>query len=99
MMEKPIELPEILHHILLDENIVKPKAIIGTANNAILTENPSEVTHAVSVVPILAPIMTPTALPKDSKPAFTKLTTMIVVADEDWTRAVDRTGKNTLESI
>lgn len=89
MMEKPIRnCPRFFIISFLDENIRKPKAIIGTANNAILTENPSEVTHAVSVVPILAPIMTPTALPKDSKPAFTKLTTMIVVADEDWTRAV-----------
>ena len=65
------------------EYITNPKAIIGTANNAMFTENPKEVTHAVSVVPILAPIITPIALPKVRSPAFTKLTTIIVVADDD----------------
>ena len=50
---------------------------------AMFTENPKEVTHAVSVVPILAPIITPIALPKVRSPAFTKLTTIIVVADDD----------------
>ena len=42
----------------------------------------------VMVVPILAPIMTPIACPSTSKPAFTKLTTMMVVAVEDWITAV-----------
>ena len=62
---------------------MNPNAIIGTANNAIFTENPRDVTHAVRVVPIFAHMMTPMALPRVRRPAFTKLTTMIVVADED----------------
>ena len=52
------------------------------------TENPNEVIQAVSVVPMLAPIITPMALPRVRSPAFTKLTTIMVVADEDCTRAV-----------
>ena len=52
------------------------------------TENPRDVIHAVRVVPMFAPIITPMALPRVRSPAFTKLTTMMVVADEDCTRAV-----------
>ena len=39
---------------------------------------------AVMVVPIFAPRMTPTDCCSDMMPAFTKPTTMTVVADEDW---------------
>ena len=39
--------------------------------------------HAVTVVPMLAPIITPIACAKVRRPAFTKLTTITVVADED----------------
>ena len=52
------------------------------------TENPRDVIHAVRVVPMLAPIITPIALPRVRRPAFTKLTTIMVVADEDCTRQV-----------
>ena len=40
--------------------------------------------HAVTVVPMFAPIITPMACVSVSNPAFTKLTTITVVADEDW---------------
>ena len=62
---------------------MKPNAIIGTANRAMFTEKPREVTQAVRVVPMFAPMMTPMALPRVRRPAFTKLTTMMVVADDD----------------
>lgn len=45
-------------------------------------------THDVTVVPMLAPIMTPIAWARVRRPAFTKLTTMIVVAVDDWMMAV-----------
>ena len=47
--------------------------------------NPShDTSHAVTVVPMFAPIMTPMAWARVRRPAFTKLTTMTVVADDDW---------------
>ncbi len=46
--------------------------------------NPSnEMIHAVTVVPILAPIITPIACDSVSSPALTRLTTRTVVALED----------------
>ena len=57
--------------------------------------------QAVTVVPMLAPMMTPMALARESRPAFTKLTSINVVAVEDWTRAVTtipvRTRLNAVE--
>ena len=51
---------------------------------AISTLKPkAEMIQAVTVVPILAPIITPMDCDKLSKPALTKLTTITVVADED----------------
>ena len=44
--------------------------------------------QAVTVVPILAPMMTPMALAKARRPALTKLTSIRVVAVDDCTRAV-----------
>ena len=44
--------------------------------------------HAVIVVPILAPMMMPTACCSFMMPELTKPTTMTVVADEDWITAV-----------
>ena len=59
-------------------------AIRGMENAAILTLNPKrEMIQAVTVVPILAPIITVIDCSKVSNPAFTKLTTITVVADED----------------
>ena len=65
-----------------------PIPIIGTAKRAMFTENPRDVIHAVRVVPMLAPMITPMALPRVRSPALTKLTTMMVVADDDCTRQV-----------
>ena len=45
-------------------------------------------TQAVNVVPTLAPIITAIDWPRVISPAFTKLTTITVDADELWIRAV-----------
>ena len=44
--------------------------------------------QAVNVVPRLAPMMTPMDSTRVRRPALTKLTTMTVVAEEDWIRLV-----------
>ena len=68
----------------------------GRANAAMSTLNPKiEIIHAVTVVPILAPMMTLMDSASVSKPALTKLTTITVVAEEDWIRAVINTPVNT----
>ena len=47
--------------------------------------NPNHDTiQAVTVVPMLAPIMTPIACVRVRSPALTKLTTITVVAEDDW---------------
>ncbi len=51
--------------------------------------------QAVTVVPILAPIITLIDSVRVNNPAFTKLTTITVVADEDWIRAVISTPVKT----
>ena len=51
---------------------------------------PADIIHAVSVVPILAPIMTEIACANVSKPAFTNDTVITVVAVDDCTEAVTR---------
>ena len=62
-----------------------PKAMSGTANIEMSALNPShETSHAVTVVPMLAPMITLIACARVSRPAFTKLTTITVVADDDW---------------
>ena len=62
----------------------KPKSINGTASIEMSALNPNHDTiHAVIVVPMLAPMITPMACVSVSSPAFTKLTTMTVVADDD----------------
>ena len=56
----------------------------------LLTSNdiPADIIHAVSVVPMLAPMMTEMACASVSKPAFTNETVITVVAVEDCTEAV-----------
>ena len=54
----------------------------------ILKEKPSDIIHAVTVVPMWAPIMTEIACIKVSRPALTKLTVIRVVAVLDCTAAV-----------
>ena len=56
--------------------------------------NPADIIHAVSVVPMLAPIITEIACFKVSSPAFTKLTVMTVVAVELCTAAVTNAPVN-----
>jgi hypothetical protein len=51
-----------------------------------LSENPprdNTISHAVMVVPMLAPNKTPTDSRTVSNPAFTKLTKVTVTADDD----------------
>ena len=57
---------------------------------SILTAN----SHAVTVVPMLAPIITPMALLSVISPAFTKLTSISVVAVDDCTRTVTKKPVN-----
>ena len=52
------------------------------------TLKPSDMIHAVSVVPMFAPMMTEMAWARVNRPALTKLTVMTVVAEEDWTAQV-----------
>jgi len=47
-----------------------------------------ETSHAVNVVPILAPMMTVIACLSPRRPALTKPTTITVVALDDWTKRV-----------
>ena len=56
----------------------------------LLTSNdiPADMIHAVSVVPMLAPIMTEMACASVSRPALTNETVITVVAVEDCTEAV-----------
>jgi hypothetical protein len=55
----------------------------------ILSENPMmDTIQAVTVVPMAAPMLTPIACLRVRRPAFTKDTTMTVVAEEDWIIAV-----------
>ena len=62
----------------------------GQTTLAILNENPADIIQALSVVPILAPMMTEIAWLSDSSAAFTKLTVITVVAAEDCTATVTR---------
>ena len=70
----------------LDLNIIKtnPNPTKGIENIEMSNLNPSkEIIHAVTVVPMFAPIITPTDCVRVSRPAFTKLTTITVVALDD----------------
>ena len=64
--------------------ITKPRAISGTARAETSALNPKmEMIQAVIVVPIFAPIITPIAWARVSRPALTNPTTITVVALED----------------
>ena len=68
-----------------------PTASRGMAKAAMLTLKPTaEIIQAVTVVPMFAPMMTPMDWPSVISPAFTKLTTITVVALDDWMSAVMR---------
>ena len=91
-MNSPMDL-----RLLLPEKMSgRAMAKSGRAKAAISTLNPKiEMIQAVTVVPILAPIMTLIDSASVSNPAFTKLTTITVVAEEDWIRAVINTPVKT----
>ena len=68
----------------------------GRAKRLMLTLNPKmEMIQAVTVVPTLAPMITVMDWVRDRSPALTKLTTITVVADDDWIRAVISTPVST----
>lgn len=89
---KPIRnSPPLFRFFFFIERRTKAKNISGTAMVPKLKPPPPNdraKIQAVTVVPILAPIMTPIAFASDSNPAFTKLTIIRVVAVEDCTSAV-----------
>ena len=58
------------------------------AKSPMLNEKPSDIIHAVTVVPMWAPMMTEMACNRVSSPALTKLTVISVVAVLDCTAAV-----------
>ena len=91
-MNSPMDL-----RLLLPEKMSgRAMARSGRAKAAMSTLNPKiEIIHAVTVVPILAPMMTLMDSASVSKPALTKLTTITVVAEEDWIRAVISTPVKT----
>ena len=60
----------------------------GQTKSVILKEKPADMIHAVSVVPILAPMITLMACARVSSPALTKETVITVVAVDDCTAAV-----------
>ena len=83
--------------VLFLANIMgKPIAIIGKAKEEILILKPKKaINQAVTVVPILAPIITPIDSTRLSNPALAKLTTITVVAEDDWINNVIKKPVNT----
>ena len=71
-------------------------SLAGLKNSAHSTADTS---HPVTVVPILAPIITPIACVRFIMPAFTKPTTITVVADELWMTAVIAAPRSTPISL
>ena len=68
---------------------MNPNATSGMAKVEISTLKPkTAMSQAVIVVPILAPIITPIAFPRERRPALTILTTITVVPLEDCMSAV-----------
>lgn len=75
--------------LFLKNNSGTAQAIIGSINTDVSTLNPKRaMIHAVKVVPTLAPNITAIDWASVIKPAFTKLTTITVDADELWISAV-----------
>ena len=81
-----IKSPNILRFLLYISNMAIKKA--GHTKSVMLNEKPALIIHAVSVVPIFAPIITEMACAKVSSPAFTNDTVITVVAVDDCTAAV-----------
>ena len=85
-------LPKASNFLILKKTIIATpiKAIKGAIAVISIAIN-----WPVMVVPILAPIITHTALVKDINPELTKPTTITVVADEDWIIAVTKAPTKT----
>ena len=60
----------------------------GHTTLEMLNENPADIIHAESVVPMLAPMITLMAWASVSRPALTNDTVITVVAADDWTATV-----------
>ena len=76
--------------LLFEENsrgTARPMRGRAKAEMSTLKPN-SAMTHAVKVVPTLAPMITAMDCARVMRPALTKLTTITVDADELWIRAV-----------
>ena len=67
---------------------VKDEGLKSCTNILPLSMPASDSTHAVTVVPMFAPMMTLIDCPSDISPELTKPTAMTVVADELWMIAV-----------
>ena len=67
----------------MNTNATAPNSM-GRLNMLLLSPRPKRVIiHAVTVVPMFAPIITAMAPASVSRPAFTNETTITVVAEED----------------
>lgn len=78
--------PALCQPARLQNETTTPTPIIGSAMSARENLKPKiAISHAVVVVPKFAPIITPIASRRVSRPALTKLTTITVVTVELWT--------------
>ncbi len=81
--------PSDLVRLFFEKSNGTARPINGRAKAEMSTLKPNRaMTQAVNVVPTLAPIITAIDWPRVISPAFTKLTTITVDADELWIRAV-----------
>ena len=86
-----INSPQFFLERLLENSKGRHKPIMGKDISAMLTLNPRiEINQAVTVVPTFAPMITPMDSTRLKSPAFTKLTTITVVAELLWIIAVIR---------
>ena len=82
--EKPMRNSPVDFHLFFCINSIgTAMPMMGTARAYMLTLNPNiDIIQAVAVVPMLAPIITAIDSASVIRPAFTKLTTITVDADE-----------------
>ena len=92
MNSKPkpiINSPQLFRERFPENNRGRQRPIRGKDISAMLILKPKmEISQAVTVVPTLAPMITPIDSIKLNNPAFTKLTTITVVAELLWIIAV-----------
>ncbi len=89
---KPIRNSPIdLYWLFFKNSMGTANAKMGSSITDMLTLKPNiDTSHAVKVVPTLAPMITAIDCASDMSPALTKLTTITVDADELWMSAVMR---------